>query len=142
MWPLWIVLFVWTAALLLAHAADAQSVVHNPTRVQFSSPDHATNVSKYTVEYWLNTVDPATGTPFMTMTLAKADVTVFSETGPVYEALLSKLVPLPTLPVGQVYKATLTAHGLDETQVSARSGASNPFDRTSAPATPTTLSIR
>jgi len=129
------------ACLCLASVASAQTV-YNPTRVQFSSPDHVTNVSKYTVEYWLNTVDPATGSPFRVMTLNKADVTVANETGPLYEALLSKLVPLPTLPVGQLYKATVRAHGLDDTQVSARSTVSNPFGRTTAPVTPTGLSIR
>jgi len=136
-------LAIWYFLLLFLLAPLAVAVgqtVYNPTKVQFSSPDHAI-VSRYTVEYWLSTADPATGTPISTMTLNKADVTIANATGPVYEALLSKLIPPPTLVMGQLYKATLTAHGLDDT-VSGRSTASNPFGVSSAVATPTALSIR
>jgi hypothetical protein len=134
--------WVGLALVLLGGQDVVAQTVYNPTKVQFSSPDHTTNVSGYTVEYWLNTVDPATGSPFMVMSLAKTDVTVFSETGPVYEALLSKLTPLPTLAVGQLYKATLKAIGTDTSLVSARSSASNPFAQVSAPQTPAAVSLR
>jgi hypothetical protein len=129
------------ACLCLASVASAQTV-YNPTKVQFDSPDHTTNVSGYTVEYWLNSVDPATGAPFMVMSLAKTDVTTTGQPSPTYEALLAKLTPLPALAVGQLYKATLKAIGTDPSQVSARSTTSNPFARVSAPQIPAGVLIR
>lgn len=124
-------------ACLLAPVAAGAQTVYNPTKIQFASPDHATLVTSYTVEYWLSTVDPATGAPFMTMTLPKAAVTAV-ETG--YEAPLSALQPQPALAVGVLYKATLKAVGDGGTSV--RSTASNFFGLANAPVVPTAVSIR
>lgn len=123
---------------LLPTLALAQTV-YNPTRIEFLSPDHDTNVSEYVVEYWLNGVDPAVGQPYTVATLPKAAVTLSSGT---YQAALTSLTPLPAIQVGQTYKATLIAVGLDTTQRSARSSLSNPFAKALAPAPPQSVSFR
>lgn len=125
--------------LLLPGSAQSQTV-YNPQRIEFASPDHDTNVSSYIVEYWLDGVDPATGAPFTTATLAKAAMTM--PTSGVYSALLTSLTPMPAIQVGRNYKATVTAVGIDTTLKSARSTLSNPFALAPAPASPARVSIR
>lgn len=124
--------------LFLPSLAGAQ-VVYNPTRIEFQSPDHDTNVSSYIVEYWLENVDPATGAPYTTATLAKSAMTVNSG---VYSALLTSLEPMPAIQVGTNYKATVMAVGLDPTLRSARSNASNSFAQAPVPASPRAASVR
>lgn len=124
--------------LFLPSLAGSQTV-YNARYIEFSSPDHETLVSAYTVEYWLEGVDPATGSPYQVMTLAKTSLNL---EGGVYRASLSSLQPLPVIPVGKNFKATVTAIGLDTSLKSPRSGLSNPFALAPAPASPASVSIR
>lgn len=124
--------------LLFATTAFSQTI-YNPTRIEFASPDHDTMVTKYIVEYWLDGVDPATGTPYATSTLAKTAMTVNAG---VYSAPLTALVPLPAPQVGKTYKATVKAVGQTDTDVSVRSALSNPFAVASVPVSPSAVSIR
>lgn len=122
-----------------AVSAQAQTV-YNPTAVVFDSPDHEAMVTSYTIEYWLPAVDPATGSPVTSGTLAKAAVTTNPTPPGAYRALLSAITPLPAVPVGSTYVARLKAIGAGGE--SARSSASNPFVFLSAPRPPAALSFR
>jgi hypothetical protein len=125
-------------ALLWAGTASAQSLVYNPRYIDFESPNHTTAcpadacVSSYIVEYWLAGVDPATGAPFMTMTLAK-DKVVSSGGLPIYRAAMADLTPVPVIPVGQTYVVRMVAVGATPELKSARSDPSNSFAAAGAP---------
>jgi hypothetical protein len=121
-------------------AAAQTGLVYNPTRIEFQSPDHDTQVSSYIVEYWLEGVDPATGQPYTTSTLSKNNLTL--TTGGYYTSLLASLEPMPAIQVGKNYRATVTAVGLTPDLKSARSPLSNPFAQALAPANPQAVSIR
>lgn len=128
------------ASLLLSAIPVTAQTVYNPTRVQFDSPDHAL-ATQYVVEYWLPSVDPATGAPVTSGTIAKAQVTTTGQASPQYEALLSAVTPLPAVPTGTTYVARLKVRNAAD-QESVRSGASNPFAFLAAPRTPSAVSIR
>lgn len=117
--------------------------VYNPQTLQFDSPDHATAVS-YKVELWLQGVDPATGAPISTFTLAKDKVVASGLTAPEpqLKANLSDLTPLFAYPSGQFYVARLVAVGVTPDLISARSTPSNPFARAVAPLPVVNLRIR
>ena len=127
------------ACLCLASLASAQTV-YNPTKVVFDSPDHDTSVTSYVIEYWLPTVDPATGSPVTTGTIQKTAVSANPAPPGVYQALLSAITPLPAVPVGTSYVARMKAIG--EGGESMRSSASNPFVFQSAPRSPAAVSIK
>ena len=128
------------AALLVAgvNLAWAQTPLINPTRVLFDSPSHTVVcpadacVVNYTVEVWGVGVDPATGSPISTSTLDKTKVTTTGST-PAYRALLSDCVPMVAPPPGVQVVVRMVAVGTYLS--SARSNASNPFVRATAPAT-------
>ena len=130
------------ALLLCAASAQAQTV-YNPKRVQFDSPDHAA-ISQYVVEYWLPTVDPATGAPVTIGTIAKAQVTTTGQASPQYEALLSAITPMPAVPVGTTYIARLKSvgDGVTYSGESVRSTPSGPFAFLAVPRPPAGVSIR
>ena len=121
-----------------ASSAWAQTPVINPSRVEFDSVDHAVAcpgdncITGYRVEVWLPTVDPATGSPISTSTLEKTKVTTTGGT-PAYRALLSDCVPMVAPPPGVQVVVRMVAVGTYLS--SARSNASNPFVRATAPAT-------
>lgn len=110
--------------------------VHNPTRLCFQSPDHA-SATAYAVEYWLQGVDPTTGAPVQTFGLPISAVT---SGGSGYTALLSALTPLPAMPTGQTYVIRMTLTGA--TGVSPRSDATNPFDFPAVPQPAQGVSVR
>jgi hypothetical protein len=126
---------------------NAQTV-YNPTVIQFNSLDHSIAcpadkcVSSYKVEYWLQGVDPATGQPVSTYTLAKAKVVASGITDPAWQANLADLTPIPAIPVGSNYVARVIAVGLDAATLSARSAASNPFASAGAPRSLTNVLLK
>lgn len=127
------------ACCLGAVSAQAQTV-YNPTKVIFDSPDHEAMVTSYVIEYWLPAVDPATGSPVTSGSIAKAAVTTNPTPPGAYQALLSAITPLPAVPTGTTYVARLKAIGAGGESV--RSSASNPFAWQSAPRNPAAVSIR
>jgi len=137
--------------LMLALSPPAiGQVIYNPTTILFDSPDHATGcpgtacVDHYVVEYWLQGVDPATGSPVSTATLLKAKVIANNPGPPAYKALLSDLTPLLGIPIGQTYVARVVAWnaGTDPAFASARSAPSNPFASAGAPRSPLAVSLK
>lgn len=132
-------LLVWVL-LITAAPLHAQAPVYNPRKVQFDSPDHAL-ATQYVIEYWLPTVDPATGAPVTSGTIAQAQVTTTGQATPQYEALLSAVTPLPAVPTGTTYVARMKVRNAAD-QESVRSGASNPFAFLAAPRTPSAVSLR
>lgn len=133
---------LWWALLLVlvATSASAQTVVYNPERIQFISLDHETLVTSYVVEYWLNGVDPATGSPYTTSTLPKAALTG-TGVAQTYTALLTALTPFPAIQVGKTYRATVRSVGATLEETSARSELSDPFALRSVPQPPQQVSF-
>jgi hypothetical protein len=123
----------------LAAPLSAQTV-YNPTKVIFDSPDHEAMVTSYVIEYWLPAVDPGTGSPVTTGTIAKSAVTTNSTPPGAYQALLSAVTPLPAVPTGTSYVARLKAIGAGGESV--RSSASNPFVFQNAPRPVSAVSTR
>ena len=127
------------ACCLGAVSAQAQTV-YNPVNVIFDSPDHAALVTSYVIEYWLPTVDPATGSPVTSGTIPKSAVTTNPTPPGAYQAPLSAITPMPAVPVGTTYVARLKCIGSGGE--SARSPVSNPFVFLSAPQPPASLQLR
>ena len=127
------------AFCLLAVGAEAQTT-YNPTKVIFDSPDHEAMVTSYVIEYWLPAVDPTTGAPVTSGTIAKSVVTPNPTPPGAYQALLSAILPLPSVPTGTTYVARLKAIGAGGESV--RSAPSGPFAWQSAPRNPAAVSIR
>lgn len=126
--------------LLYAWPVGAQTV-YNPTLIEFSSPDHDTQVTNYAVEYWMQGVDPTTGSPVSAAFIDKTKMTVVAGSSPLlYRVLLSDFSPILGIPVGPTYVARVKAIGPGGE--SPRSAPSNPFASAVAPATPTSVSIR
>ena len=121
-----------------AGVAAAQTPLINPTRVLFDSANHTTTcpadacVVTYTVEVWALGADPTVGNPISTSTLDKTKVATTGST-PAYRALLSDCVPMVAPPPGVQVVVRMVAVGTYLS--SARSNASNPFVRATAPAT-------
>jgi hypothetical protein len=113
----------------------AQTPVIAPTKTQFDSPDHTKTcpsdgcVASYKIELWLQGVDPTTGQPVTTYTLAKNKVTAtgLAAPEPAYQALFADVQPLWAVPAGQTYVIRMVAVGDPATLVSARSTPSGPF---------------
>jgi hypothetical protein len=131
------------ACVLIALPAMAQAV-YNPRIMQFDSVDHATGVSAYKVEFWLQAADPVTGAPISTYDLPKNQVTPsgLAAPEPQWQANLSDLTPLVGIPVGQFYVARVVAVGIDGTSLSERSPASNPFASAGVPNSVVNLRVR
>jgi hypothetical protein len=113
--------------------AQAQiPVVFSPTKVQFDSPDHIKDcpsdgcLAGYKIELWLAGVDPATGSPASVFTLAKNKVTTTGST-PTYQALLSDVTPLWSVPQGLTFVLRMVAVGEPPTLISVRSNETEPF---------------
>ena len=136
------------AALVLWAGFATGQTIYNPTVIEFQSPDHTSAcpgngcVDHYVVEYWLQGVDPATGQPVSSATLAKTKA-VLVATG-VYQGKLADLTPLMGIPIGQTYVARMIAWnaGTDPAFASARSAPSNPFASAGAPRTPLAVSLK
>lgn len=134
-----------TALLCVAAPAGAQ-IVYNPSTLEFTSPDHVivcpaeACVSGYTLEYWLQNVTPANGSPVTTASVSRDMATNVS--GNVYRVNLADLSPIPAVPIGQTYVVRLIANGVSPEIKSARSEASNPFALAAAPRTPVSLTLR
>lgn len=112
----------------------------NPTWVcVVASTDHnATELGQpklvsYELQFYAPGVTPATGTPTQVVNIGKG-------TPNAQGAIWLQRSEVGAIPVGQAYKATVTAIGQGGL-VSARSPESNPFGRTSAPAAPPTVVV-
>jgi hypothetical protein len=137
------------AFLLVAGLAPAQTV-YNPSRVEFTHSQHlnpcptangVTCIAKYVIEFWLPTVDPATGSPVQVSEIPKSVVTPVAGQAETYTALLAAISPVFAAPTGTTYVARLRAVD-DIAQASERSAASNPFAYLGAPLTPAAVSLR
>lgn len=138
----WWQLLLWTCACCGWAAMATAQTVYNPKIVQFDSPDHATLVGSYTVEFWMVGVDPATGKPVSTYTLDKSKVTTLGTTSPMYQANLADLTPVPAIPIGSTYVARLLAVGMDTSMISPRSDPSNPFASAVVPRSPLAVQLK
>lgn len=132
------------AGLLWASVASGQTPTINPTKVVFDSVNHGTVcpadacILGYTVEVWGVGVDPGTGSPISSSTLDKSKVATTGTT-PAYRALLADCTPPVAPPPGTQVVIRLVAVG--QYLSSARSVASNPFVRATAPGTPSGVAV-
>lgn len=143
---LWIIVAIaLTIGVLLTTCAPASAqTVYNPRIIQFDSPDHATLVTGYTVEFWIQGVDPTTGAPVASYALTKDKVVAsgLMAPDPQYQANLADMTPVPAIPIGNFYVARMVAVGQTPNLVSPRSLPSNPFASAGAPASAANLRLK
>jgi hypothetical protein len=115
------ILSAWRATATLGLVACAasvelvgQSVVVNPTKVEFTSADHQAllpsgepAISKYVFQLWLAGVDPDTGAPVQETDLGKPPPVA----GTTDLISVDRALTFLALPVGQEYFATVKAVG-------------------------------
>lgn len=121
--------------LLLPLGAGAQTILINPSKVEFDSADHAVAcpadscISGYRVELWLQGVDPATGSPISQTVVTKTNVATTGTT-PAYRI---ERTYWPPYPPGQNLVIRLVAVGQGGVE-SAKSLPTGPFARLANPA--------